>query len=274
MTYPASTVDLNLIERVPWSILGPEFIQVWGYADPSNPQPEHIEVVGMNGSGKSYFVCSILQERMIVRNTPEIQIVTKPDDDTFLRLGWPIVDSWEGVRENRQCIFWPRTDKLGSARKAYQRDKLQELLDRLWHPKSNTVISYDEIAYIESLSAELRDTLEMYWREARSQGITIIGTKQRPQGTNRHMHSETAWTVLFVPADYGDRERFAELLGKRADWLPVFDMVDPMNHEFIIRHTRTGDTFISWLDIPLRPIPPRGNKQGIEGMYERPAHPG
>lgn len=87
------------------------------------------------------------------------------------------------------------------------------------------------------------------------------------------MHSETPWTVLFVPADFDDRQRFAELLGSRKDWLPVFDMIDPMNNEFIIRHTKTGDTFISWVDIPLVPIKPPEQKKGIESMYEEPAHP-
>jgi nucleoside-triphosphatase THEP1 len=267
------TLDVNRIEKIPWSILGPEFIQVWGYANPSDPQPEHIEVIGQNGSGKSFFVSSILQERMLVRNTSEIQIITKPADATALKLGWPIVDSWEGVRENRQCIFWPRTDRLGKARKVYQEAKIQDLLNRLWHPNSNTVISFDEIAYIESLSGELRATIEMYWREARSQGISMVATKQRPQGTSRHMHSETQWSVVFVPADYSDRERFAELLGSRREWMPVFDIIDPMNNEFVIRHTRTGDTFISWIDIPLVPIKPREDSKGISQLYREPAHP-
>lgn len=263
---PNYYVDLDSIQKIPWSELGPEFIQVWGYADPSNPQPEHVEVIGQNGSGKSYFVCSILQERMLVRNTSEIQIVTKGDDDTFFKLGWPIGETWEFVKQNRQCIFWPRTNKLGSARKAYQRDKIQDLLNRLWHGNSNTVVSFDEIAYVETLSAELRETINMYWREARSQGISVIATKQRPQGTDRHMHSETQWTIAFAPKDYSDRERFAELLGRKQDWMPVFDMMDPMNHEFVIRHSRTGDTFISWVDIPLVPIEPR-KEQGIRAHY-------
>lgn len=260
-------LDLSTIQKVPWSVLGPEFVQIWGRADPSDPQPEHMEVIGMSGSGKSYFVCTILQERMIVRDTPEIQLITKADDATFFKLGWPIVDTFEGVRQNRQCMFWPRTDRLGKARKVYHEAKIQDLLNRLWHPNSNTVLSFDEIAYIESLSPELRETIAMYWREARSLGITIVATKQRPQGTGRGMHSETAWTACFVPADYSDRERFAELLGRKKDWMGVFDLMDPMNHEFVLRHTKTQDTFISYVDVPLLPVKPRS--QGIKGMYSR-----
>lgn len=256
------------VEKLPWSILGPEFSAIWGRSDPQDPQPEHMEVVGMNGSGKTHFVAKVLQERMIVRNTPSVIIVTKPDDSTIFKMGWPIVDDWEGVRKNRQCIFWPRTRARGRARKIYHEQKIYDLLDRLWVPNSNRLITFDEIAYAESLSPELRDMIEMYWRESRSQGITMVSLKQRPQGTNRHMHSETKWTVGFVPSDEADKERFAELFGNRKVWMPVFDQMDPENHEFLIRHTITRAAYISWVDTPLLPIEPPDNKgAGVTSVY-------
>src|SRR5438477_3015951 len=78
------------VEWVPWSELGPEFVVIWGRNDPNNPQPEHMEIVGMNGSGKTYFLCTVLQERMLVRDTPTIIIATKPADSTLEQLGWPV----------------------------------------------------------------------------------------------------------------------------------------------------------------------------------------
>lgn len=245
------------VERIPWSELGPEFAVIWGRADPNNPQPEHMEIVGMNGSGKTHFLATVLQQRMIVRNTPMVIVCTKPADSTILKLGWPVTDQWEEVRQHRQVIFWPRTKAMGRARRAYHERKIEDLLDRLWVPDSNTLIAFDEIAYAESLSPNLRDIIEMYWREGRSQGITVVGMKQRPQGANRHMSSETWWTVAFVPKDQDDAERFAELFGNRKTWLPVFEMMDPDNHEFLIRHTRSRAAYISWIDEPLRPVEPR-----------------
>lgn len=259
--------EVAQVERVPWSILGPEFAMIWGRADPSDPQPEHLEVTGMNGSGKTHFIAKVLQDRMVVRNTPEIIICTKPADKTILKLGWPIVDDYNGVRKNRQCIFWPRTGKLGKARRAYHEAKIYDLLDRLWVPNSNRLIAFDEIAYAESLSPDIRDMIEMYWREARSQGITLVGMKQRAQGTNRHMHSETPWTVGFVPGDQNDAERIAELFGPRKVWLPVFQQMDPDNHEFLIRHHKSRQAYISWIDEELRPIEPPDTRQGMEQMY-------
>jgi len=257
MTEP---VEREQIERIPWSELGPEFVQVWGRADPQNPQPEHMEMVGMNGSGKTHAMCIILQERMLVRNTPEVLICTKPADETVLKLGWPIVDNYADFRQKRQAIFWPRTNATGTRKRVYQRDKIQAFLDELWRPNSNTVVCFDEIAYAEGLSPDMRATIEQYWREGRSSGITVVGMKQRPQGANRHMNSESWWTIAFVPADQADKERFAELFGPKKEWMPVLDQMDPDNHEFLIRHTRSRIAYISWMDVPLRPIKPKGNE--------------
>lgn len=252
------------VERVPWSELGPEFVEIWGRNDPDNPQPEHMEIVGMNGSGKTYFLCTVLQERMLVRDTPATIIATKPADSTLRSLGWPIVTTPKEAHKNRQVILWPQTKEIGAARRKFQNKEIYTYLSQLWQPNANTIIAFDEIAYAESLSAEMRDLIEMYWREGRSQGITVVGMKQRPQGANRHMSSESYWTIAYLPKDHDDLERFAELFGSRRTWMPVLESMDADKHEFLIRNHRTGVAYISWIDIPLQPIAPESeNKMGI-----------
>jgi hypothetical protein len=253
--------DEIVIERVPWSVLAPEFAQIWGRADPADPQPESMEVLGMNGSGKTLFVCKAVQERMIVRKTPCVFIQTKPDDKTILRLGWPVVDDPRRVRRERWCVYWPRTNKTGRERKAYQAAKIQQLLDFLWHKDSNIIVVFDDFGYTQSLNEDIRQTTEMYLREGRSSGITSVMIKQRPQRATREMHSETYWTVAFVPKDRQDMERFAELYGRKQEWMPVFDQMDPDRHEFLIKHARSRAVYISWIDTPLVPIkrPERGD---------------
>lgn len=246
--------EYQTIERIPWSELAPEFAQIWGRADPGDPQPESMEVLGMNGSGKTLFVCKAVQERMIVRKTPCVFIQTKPDDKTILRLGWPIVDDPRRVRRERWCVYWPRTNKTGRERKAYQALKIQQLLDYLWHKDSNIIVVFDDFGYTQSLNEDIRQTTEMYLREGRSSGITSVMIKQRPQRATREMHSETYWTVAFVPKDRQDMERFAELYGKKQEWMPVFDQMDPDRHEFLIKHARSRAVYISWIDTPLVPI--------------------
>jgi nucleoside-triphosphatase THEP1 len=247
---------------VPWSQLGPEFASVWGRADPSNPEPEHVEIVGMSGSGKTYLLMKLLQDRMRVRNSYITLVVTKRSDHVFAKLGWPIVRDIRDIRKYRQCIYWPQTNLLGSQRKAFHEVRIRELLTRFWVPESNRVFAFDEIAYIETLSPEVRELVQMYLREGRSNGITVVLMKQRPQGVQRDMHSETQWTFAFVPKDHNDAERFAELFGAKRDWLPVFDAMNPDNHEFLVRHTRTRVAYVSWIDEPLRPIKPPDNQRG------------
>src|SRR5215469_18194317 len=125
------------IEKLPWSELAAEFAETWGRADPSDPQPEHVEVIGINGSGKTLWVCKAVQERMIVRHTPCIILQSKPDDETITRLGWPIYakGEYQKALKDPWCVYWPQTNALGRARRVYQADAFKNLLDRLWRPQ-------------------------------------------------------------------------------------------------------------------------------------------
>lgn len=266
---PGSQSAVTTVQRVPWSVLGPEFAAVWGRADPGNPEPEHVEIIGMSGSGKTYLLIKLLQDRMLARNSHITLVVTKRADKVFALLGWPIVRDIRDIRKYRQCIYWPQTNLIGSQRRAFHEVRIREFLSRFWVPESNRVVAFDEIAYVESLSPEVRDLVQMWLREGRSNGITLVLMKQRPQGVQRDMHSETQWTFAFVPKDRSDAERFAELFGSKRDWLPVFDSMDPNKHEFLVKHTRTRAAYISWVDQPVRPIKPPENEQTGLARYAR-----
>lgn len=248
--------DIVMPERIPWSVLGPHFQSDWGLFDPKHPQPEHVEVLGPNGSGKTYLLGTIMGDRAQARGTAAVCVATKPADATLLQLGWPIVDDWNGVRKNRQCIFWPHTKLTGSARKKYQERKISDLMNRLWRPEAHVMVQFDETGYIESLSRDLRELVQMFWREGRSQDITVLAGKQRPQGTLREMHSESWWTFGFPPGDEADLERFAELFGPKRMWMEVLRNLDPERREFLVKHSRTKATYISWVDTVLKPIVP------------------
>jgi nucleoside-triphosphatase THEP1 len=239
--------------RVPWSELGGEFINAWGRPD-GQLEPEHMEITGQTGSGKTYVLTALLQERALLRGSSEIFVATKRQDKVFDLLGWPVVDTWAELQKYRWAMFWPQTSEVGSKRKAYLKGKIEELLSRLWQPDANVVIAFDEIGTVEQLSAEIRELIRMYWREARSTGITVVAMKQRPVGVVRDQHSESRWKVVFPPADDDDMPRFAQLLGSPAEWVPVLKSLDQENHEFVIRNTVTKDAYISWIDYPLHPV--------------------
>lgn len=260
-------------ERVPWSQLGPDFIAAWGFDQPRNKR-EHLEVAGPSGSGKSHLVETILQDHYREANrrqeaskrkhieTGAVFVATKTDDDIFRELGWPQVHDASEIRDTN-VIFWPRTKKTGLDRRDFHDRKVNALLNKLWRPHANTVVAFDEVGYAESLSADTRATIQQYWREGRALGIQVVGMKQRPQGALRDMHSETYWTAAFKPNDRADLERFAELFGHRRDWMPVFDSLNPDRHEFIIRHSRSDEAYISWVDTPLRPQ--KIKRRGLQG---------
>jgi hypothetical protein len=259
---PAQSRDVEIKRppRVPWSELAAEFAEAWGRADPTDPQPEHVEVIGINGSGKTLWMSKAVQERMIVRHTPCVILQSKPADDTVMRLGWPVITDGnvQKVARERWSIYWPQTNATGRARKLYQADQFEKLLNYLWRPQSNIIVVYDDFGYIQELTTSqgepLAPIVQMYLREGRSSGITNVLIKQRPQGARREMHSETQYTVAFAPKDDDDKERFAQLFGARKAYMPVFDSMDAEKHEFLIKHFKTQAEFISWVDTPLRPI--------------------
>lgn len=239
------------IPRRPWSSVARDFASKWGRPN-GETMPEHLEILGPSGSGKTWALATFLKQRVAVRDSDVVFVATKPADSSILKLGWPIVDNWRKVTQNPQCIYWPRTKAIGQRRKAFQAERITDLLDNLWQPDSNVVLVFDEIAYVEKLSGDLRDTIDMYLREARSQGITLVMGKQRPQGVTREMHAETAWVVTFKPRDRNDTERTAELFGSKKEWIPIIDSLDTSRHEFLMQYRNTGASIISWIDRPLR----------------------
>jgi nucleoside-triphosphatase THEP1 len=252
------------LPRVPWSEIRHEFIQAWGYPD-GQFEPQHVEILGPTGSGKTYAEATLLRERVRRRKSAVIFIATKPVDKTILLLGWPIVDDWREVTKHRQVIFWPRSDLQGEAWEAYVERKIYDLLVRLWKAKAKVVLVFDEIGTVEELSRRMRIIIGRYWREARSVGITIVAMKQRPQGVRRDMHSETVWILVFRPKDEDDAIRVAQVMGSRRQWLDVImNDLDAEAHEFVLLNTRTREAVITWIDIPLKPAAPARS-----GLYQK-----
>lgn len=255
------------LPRVPWSQVAPSFIREWGYAG-NKFDPEHVEILGPSGSGKTYLEATILQERVLARKSAVIFVATKPVDSTILKLGWPIVKDWKGVvkADQRQVIFWPRTSLVGEQREAYMEAKIYELLTKLWKGKNPVILVFDEIATVEDLSVRMKKLVKMYWREARSVGITLVAMKQRGQGIQRDMHSEAKWIAAFKPKHEEDGQYVGSVMGSWRKWLPVLQSLDRSRHEFVLLNASTGEAVISWVDVPLKPAEPERH-----GLYRRAA---
>lgn len=246
------------IERVPWEQVGPEFIRAWGWPGGKRFDPEHLTVYGKSGSGKTYFVARILKERAQARGSAVVVVATKKADRTLSSWGWPVITTWPPNYGENQVIYWVRAKGLSAEHRIPQRAKVKALMDALWVPGSNVIVYWDELTYIE-VDLRLKTELQTFYREGRSNGITNVAVMQRPSGVTRLAHSEAGWTVAFAPKDQDDRKRVAEVFGDRALYMQVLDSLDRSKHEFLMRHDRTGQSFISHL-----PPPPRGRHSKAE----------
>lgn len=229
-------------ERLSWDILGPQFIRAWGQPR-GETMPEHLEILGQTGSGKSYFEKTVLLDRVRARKSHVVVIATKPADETLTSMGWPVIDKWPPPYGKNQVIFWAKGG-LSKASQVEQRKKIIETLDRLWTPDSNRVVVFDEIAYLAT-DLGLKTELTTYYRESRALGITIVASTQRPQGVPRWMHSESGWSVFFAPKDSSDAERMAEVAGSKRDFMPILYSLDRTKFEFLMVRNLTGEKYIS-----------------------------
>lgn len=248
---------MPLPDRVPWEELEPDFIEAWGYPR-GTFMPEHLAIYGPNGSGKSYLEKTILMRRAELRDSHVVILATKPagGDETLQSMGWPIVTTWPpGHGEKyRRVIYQASARNLRADGKVRQRQAVEHLFEALWRPRSNIVLSIDEISYVDQ-DLGLRTLLTRYYREARALGITIVAGTQRPQGVTRWMHSESKWKFAFAPADEDDCDRVAQVLGNKLYFRTVLNSLDANLREFVLVHTLTKQCVISHISNgPSQPV--------------------
>jgi hypothetical protein len=241
-------------QRVPWEELGPDFLEAWGRPN-GQFQPEHMEILGPTGSGKSYFEKVVLVDRVKLRGSACVILLTKPADKTLAAMDWPVVTKWppsEWNSKNRQVIFHAKSNGLSRAARERQAEQVEQLLDGLWHPDANVVLAVDEIAYVEQ-ELGLRTHMTTFFREGRTLGITVVASTQRPAGVSRAVHSETAWVVCFAPKDQDDAERMAQILGEKRHYTEVLMDLDREKREFVLVHNLTREAYISHIPGKKKP---------------------
>ena len=79
----AAAAGFQWPEAVPWSELGEDFIEAWGRREDGRPDWEHLEATGQSGSGKTYAIGTILQQRAARWNTAELACLSKNTDDSI-----------------------------------------------------------------------------------------------------------------------------------------------------------------------------------------------
>lgn len=252
-------------QRVPWEELGEDFIDAWGRPN-GQYQPEHLEILGQTGCGKSYWEKWALEARAKRRGSHVVVLLTKPMDKTWAASSWPVVTKWppsEWNDKNRQVIYHAKSHGLGRDALARQSDQVADLLDKLWHPDANVILAVDEIAYVEQ-ELGLRTHMTTYLREGRTLGITVVASTQRPAGVSRAVHSESGWAVVFAPKDEEDAERVAQILGDKKHYREVLMDLDREKREFLLVHNLTREAYISHIPGPKRKAKAAPRKDVVE----------
>lgn len=233
-----------MLDTVKWSELEPEFLATWGRPN-GRVEAEHISIVGPTGSGKSKFQTYVVDQRVKLRGSHAMIIATKPADSTLKNMKWPIIRKWPPeYGKHDHFILWPPSPRNAYEARRVQVEAIHTALTDIWQENSNTIVVFDEIAYIEQ-ELKLKTLIERYWREARSIGISIIATTQRPRNVTRYMWSEPSWIIAFRPDDEDEALRVGEIIGGKRIYKDALLSLE--RHQFIIINRKEREAFVSKL---------------------------
>lgn len=229
------------VEEVSWTAAAPEFIEAWD-------QGEHLILLGKTGRGKTSFATDVLERRRKQRKASIANFVTKKRDQTssdLLAKGWTRIFDWPPTyaqRKRGQLILWPPYTKAST----YPRDVrpiFMAALDEIME-EGNWTLYLDEASYMVS-SLKLRTSMDEFFTQSRSNGITLLAGSQRPVWVSRSMLSQHCWVCCFRIGDADDARRAGEVLGDRERYTPILLSLGP--HQFLLADTIGDNAIVSEL---------------------------
>lgn len=226
---------------------------------------EHVSYIGTTGSGKTTAIVSLLEQ------TPQhaVLIVTKNRDKLVTRLpkerGWQLArepedvfrlmgkltprdrEWWEGKRERppQRIVYWPKLPAGTSLEERGEllRWRVAAILDRAYE-RGDVTVAIDETTFA-SEELGLRRSLNQFWNEGRSSGISIVAGMQRPALVPKVSRSQATYLGIFRTPEPDDQRALAEMAGF-ADRSTLRQEIDslPRYHHLLV-NTRTGDMYVT-----------------------------
>ncbi|MGW4205005.1 hypothetical protein [Streptomyces sp. NPDC004726] len=175
-------------------------------------QGEHVTLVGNTGSGKTTLAQQLLPMRDFV-----VALATKPRDKTMTSLirtqGYERVREWPPPHiigaKSRRVVLWPkfeRPEDIGPQQAAIDRALRDIFAAGGW------TIFADELYYLCKFLGMAR-LFEVFWSQARSIGITVVGGAQRPAFLPLMAYSQATHLFLYRTTDEVDLKRMGGLGG-------------------------------------------------------------
>lgn len=200
---------------------------------------EHVTALGHTGSGKSHALAALVGSRRF-----SVILATKPKDPLlswYERNGWTRIEDWPPPEGTERVLLWPRYRRPSD--RPRQAAVLRDALDHIF-PEGAWTVVVDELHYLAD-SLGLGDLLTDYWRQGRSNGLSLVGGTQRPAHIPLDAYSAPRLLLLFRMSDRRDLDRLADISGD-VDRDMLRRLVQRLpDHACAVVDTRSGDVWIT-----------------------------
>jgi len=221
---------LSDVPHLPWEKFLRHF--VWD-------QGEHITLVGPTGSGKTTLATQLLPRRDFV-----VALGTKPKDSTMNKLirgdGYKRIPEWPPPTiigaKSRRVVLWPKFERPEDI--VTQQQVIDAALRDIFAAGGWTLFA-DELWYLCKFLGMAR-LFEVFWSQARSLGITVVGGTQRPAFVPLMAYSSATHLFLYRSNDTVDLKRVGSLGG--IDNKRIIEVVAQLpKHHALYVNTRDGE---------------------------------
>lgn len=239
------TIGVVEDEPLPPAVVWSEFVEHFRWK-----QGEHVALIGPTGAGKTTMALWLLPMRNYIT-----VLATKPRDSTLDQFGkqngfrkyteWPKISPHVSPRR----IIWPDARNIDS--QAKQKAVFSDALQRIYR-QGGWCVYIDELWYIGQILG-LTQLVKVYLQQARSMGISLIVSSQRPAWIPLEVYDQSTHLFFWRDNDERNLSRIGGMSVHSASLIRYVVSNLPAFHVLYI-NTRTGDMLVTRPPGPTRKV--------------------